>query len=78
MSTEIWCEVSIKQLGDLESVGISGPPLEFVDSNSFNRIFTIGCIGENLYYNFTQNTSSSIFFILCLSRALSEPTLVEH
>ena len=67
-----------RQLADLKSVGISGAPLDFVDFNSFNRIFTIVYIVRNIYYNFTQNTSSSIFFIFCSFRALSELTLVVH
>ena len=49
------------QLADLKSVGISGAPLDFVDFNSFNRIFTIVYIVRNKYYNFTQNMSSTIF-----------------
>ena len=69
---------SSRQLADLKSVGISGTPLDLVDFNSFNRIFTIVYIAKNINYNFTQNTSSSIFFIFWPLRALSEPTLVKH
>ena len=66
------------QLADLRSVGISGAPLNFVDSNSFNRIFTIGPMGKNIFHNFTQNTSSSIFFVFCPLMTLSEPTWMVH
>ena len=66
------------QLADLRSVGISGAPLNFVDSNSFNRIFTMGPMGKNIFHNFTQNTSSSIFFIFCPLMTLSEPTWMVH
>ena len=66
------------QLADLRSVGISGAPLNFVDSNSFNRIFTMGPMGKNIFHNFTQNTSSSIFFVFCPLMTLSEPTWMVH
>ena len=66
------------QLADLKSVGISGAPLDFVDFNSFNRIFTIVYIAKDINNNFTQNTSSSIFFISWPLWALSEPTLVKQ
>ena len=48
---------TLVQLADLKSVGISGTPLDLVDFNSFNRIFTIVYIAKNINNNFTQNTS---------------------